>query len=76
VDAVAKALRYEGYAVTEASTGREALDAVTRHEPDLVVLDWMLPDLDGIEVGRRLRSPAAGAHGGRTRAGSSRVGGR
>ena len=55
VDAVATALRYEGYEVDEASTGREALEAVARREPDLVVLDWMLPDIEGIEVGRRLR---------------------
>ena len=56
VDAVATALRYEGFDVEEAVTGREALAAVTRREPDLIVLDWMLPDLDGIEVGRRLRA--------------------
>src|SRR3954453_762540 len=55
VDAVATALRYEGYDVEEASNGRDALGAVIANEPDLVVLDWMLPDLDGIEVGRRLR---------------------
>ena len=55
VDAVATALRYEGYEVEEATTGREALEAVVRTEPDLVVLDWMLPDIEGIEVGRRLR---------------------
>jgi two-component system OmpR family response regulator len=55
VDAVATALRYEGFSVEEAATGREALAAVTRFEPDLIVLDWMLPDVDGIEVGRRLR---------------------
>jgi two-component system OmpR family response regulator len=55
VDAVATALRYEGYEVEEAATGRAALDAVARFEPDLVVLDWMLPDIEGIEVGRRLR---------------------
>src|SRR4051812_9423665 len=53
VDAVATALRYEGYDVEEAATGRGALDAVLRDEPDLVVLDWMLPDIEGIEVGRR-----------------------
>jgi two-component system, OmpR family, response regulator len=56
VDAVATALRYEGYDVAEASTGREALDEATRQEPDLIVLDWMLPDIEGIEVGRRLRA--------------------
>ena len=56
VDAVSTAFRYEGYDVMEASTGREALEAVTVVEPDLVVLDWMLPDIEGIEVGRRLRA--------------------
>jgi two-component system OmpR family response regulator len=56
VDAVATALRYEGYDVEEAATGGEALAAVARREPELIVLDWMLPDLDGIEVGRQLRA--------------------
>ena len=55
VDAVATALRYEGFEVDEARGGREALRAVAEREPDLVVLDWMLPDLEGIEVGRRMR---------------------
>jgi two-component system, OmpR family, response regulator len=56
VDAVATALRYEGYQVEEAYSGRDALTAVAQFEPDLVVLDWMLPDIEGIDVGRRLRS--------------------
>jgi two-component system, OmpR family, response regulator len=56
VDAVATALRYEGYHVEEAYNGRDALTAVAQFEPDLVVLDWMLPDIEGIEVGRRLRA--------------------
>ncbi len=55
VDAVATALRYEGYHVEEAYNGRDALTAVAQFEPDLIVLDWMLPDIEGIEVGRRLR---------------------
>jgi two-component system, OmpR family, response regulator len=55
VDAVSTALRYEGYEVDEALTGHDALVAAMRAEPDLVVLDRMLPDLEGIEVGRRLR---------------------
>jgi len=55
VDAVSTALRYEGFDVREAATGRQALAAVAELEPDLVILDWMLPDVDGIEVGRRLR---------------------
>ena len=55
VDAVATALRYEGFEVGEARSGREALSAAVQLDPDLVVLDWMLPDIEGIEVGRRLR---------------------
>jgi two-component system OmpR family response regulator len=55
VDAVATALRYEGFEVREEESGRDAIKAAVEFEPDLVVLDWMLPDLDGIEVGRRLR---------------------
>ncbi|HET9115772.1 MAG TPA: response regulator transcription factor [Gaiellaceae bacterium] len=55
VDAVATALRYEGFDVREEGTGRGAISAVADFEPDLVVLDWMLPDLEGVEVGRRLR---------------------
>jgi two-component system OmpR family response regulator len=56
VDAVATALRYEGFEVREATTGRSALALVAEDEPDLLVLDWMLPDIEGIEVGRRLRA--------------------
>ena len=55
VDAVATALRYEGFTVDEAGTGREALKAAESLRPDLIVLDIMLPDLDGLEVTRRLR---------------------
>jgi two-component system OmpR family response regulator len=55
VDAVGTALRYEGFDIEQAVTGRDALASAVRTEPDLIVLDWMLPDLDGIEVGRRLR---------------------
>jgi len=55
VDAVATALRYEGFEVEEATTGRDAIAAAARFAPDLVILDWMLPDVEGIEVGRRFR---------------------
>jgi two-component system OmpR family response regulator len=55
VDAVATALRYEGFDVTEATDGRTALAEVQDRRPDLVVLDVMLPDLDGFEVMRRIR---------------------
>jgi two-component system, OmpR family, response regulator len=56
VDAVATALRYEGFDVREAITGRAALASAQEDPPDLVVLDVMLPDLDGLEVTRRLRA--------------------
>ena len=52
---VAMALGYNGFEVERLSTGRAALEAVERRRPDLVVLDVMLPDLDGFEVARRLR---------------------
>ena len=51
---VAMALRYEGFTVQTAATGRAALAAVATSAPALVILDVMLPDLDGIEVLRRL----------------------
>ncbi|MDQ1404346.1 MAG: two-component system, OmpR family, response regulator [Actinomycetota bacterium] len=55
VDALATALRYEGFDVLESLTGRGAIQAVEAFRPDLIVLDVMLPDLDGLEVTRRLR---------------------
>ncbi|MGH9092373.1 MAG: response regulator transcription factor [Acidimicrobiales bacterium] len=55
VDSVATSLRYEGFEVAEASTGRAALAAAQEQAFDLIVLDVMLPDLDGLEVTRRLR---------------------
>jgi two-component system, OmpR family, response regulator len=56
VDAVATTLRYEGFEVRDATTGRSALSAAQESPPDLIVLDVMLPDLDGLEVTRRLRA--------------------
>jgi len=55
-DAVGTALRYEGFDVRSESTGRGALAAAESFHPDLIVLDIMLPDLDGLEVTRRLRN--------------------
>ena len=52
---VAMGLGYNGFEVERAATGRAALAAVERTRPDLIVLDVMLPDLDGFEVARRLR---------------------
>ena len=48
-------LRYAGFEVTAAANGREALDAAEEFQPDLAVLDVMLPDMDGFTVTRRLR---------------------
>jgi two-component system phosphate regulon response regulator PhoB len=61
-DALATLLQYnldkEGYEVALAQDGEEALMMVDERLPDLVVLDWMLPKVSGIEVCRRLRSRA------------------
>ena len=56
-----RALAYEGHAVEVASDGPGALVAARDRPPDLVVLDVMLPGLDGVEVCRRLRAGGAGS---------------
>jgi two-component system, OmpR family, response regulator len=55
-DLVGTALRYVGFEVAVASSGRQALAAAATFRPELIVLDIMLPDLDGFEVTRRLRA--------------------
>lgn len=55
-DAIARGLELAGFDVAVAATGRGAIDAVTEMDPDLVTLDLSLPDLDGLEVCRRLRA--------------------
>src|SRR5438309_10656792 len=55
-DIVVRYLRREGYEVLTAEDGRAALDVAASSQPDLVVLDIMLPGLDGLEVCRRLRA--------------------
>ena len=54
-DLLSAALTFEGYDVGVAATGAEALEMVRTYRPNLVMLDVMLPDLDGNEVCRRLR---------------------
>jgi DNA-binding response OmpR family regulator len=49
------ALRQEGYEVATADDGEQALESIDRVRPDLVILDVMLPRLDGFEVARRIR---------------------
>ena len=55
-EAVARALRYEGYSVTTAADGQEALEAQALAPADAIVLDVLMPNLDGLEVCRRLRT--------------------
>ena len=50
-----RGLAYEGYTVDTASDGRSGLNQARDHQPDLVILDWMLPGMDGLEVCHRLR---------------------
>jgi len=56
VDMVAMVLRFHGFAVSTASTAKEALRRAAQERPGLVVLDVMLPDGDGFEVCRTLRA--------------------
>src|SRR5947208_13524096 len=55
IDMLRRTLSYEGYQVITADTGQAALDAAQAQRPDLVILDWMMPGMHGIEVARRLR---------------------
>ena len=55
-DAVARALRVEGYQVAAVADGPTALAVVAVDRPDLIVLDLMMPEMSGLEVCRRLRS--------------------
>lgn len=52
-------LHAEGFEVETAEGGREALASLRRNPPDLVVLDWMLPDISGTEICRRVRQDSA-----------------
>ena len=54
-------LERDGYAVTCAASGAEALAVLREFLPDLVILDWMMPGLDGAEVLRRMAADAATA---------------
>ncbi len=60
-DVVATSMRFLGYQVSVAGTGREAVRRATEERPDLIILDVMLPDFDGLEVMRRLRTAGVDA---------------
>ncbi len=53
---IERGLIYEGYRVTVARDGKTGLAAARDNPPDLVILDWMLPGIDGLEVCKRLRA--------------------
>jgi two-component system response regulator MprA len=55
LDMLRRTLAYEGYHVVTAANGLEALEKARAQRPDVLVLDWLMPDLDGIEVVRRVR---------------------
>jgi len=55
VDLIRLYLEREGYAISVASDGMEALSLFREHRPDLVILDLMLPGIDGLEVCRKIR---------------------
>jgi two-component system, OmpR family, phosphate regulon response regulator PhoB len=55
-------LEAAGFEVAQAYDGEEALTLVAEREPDLVLLDWMLPQLSGLELCRRLRRRSETAH--------------
>ena len=59
LEVVQKYLVREGFQVETARDGEAALAAFSRHKPDLIVLDLMLPKIDGLEVFRRLRADSA-----------------
>jgi len=56
VEVVGLYLRREGFEITSAADGREALEAMQKGRPDLLILDVMLPEIDGLEILRRLRA--------------------
>ena len=56
VEVVEMLLELEGYKVLKAYDGKEALEAVEKEIPDLVILDIMMPEIDGVEVCRRFRA--------------------
>jgi CheY-like chemotaxis protein len=56
LDLVARAVVARGFRVLRSSDGQRGLDLVTRHHPDLIILDLMVPDFDGIQIVERVRA--------------------
>jgi two-component system OmpR family response regulator len=59
VDVISMALRFQGFEVESAGTGADAIAAVAAFKPELIVLDVMLPDMEGFDVARRLGAERA-----------------
>jgi two-component system, OmpR family, response regulator MprA len=56
VELIKLGLKYEGFKVEDASDGEQGIAAAQRLNPAIIILDWMLPEMDGLEVCRRLRA--------------------
>ena len=59
IQALSATLKDKGYQVSVATSGRQALEVVSRRRPDLILLDVMMPEMDGFETCRRLKESAA-----------------
>src|SRR5215203_6319954 len=60
LDVLSMALRFHGFEIETAASGEQAVAAAAAFKPQLMILDVMLPDMEGFEVARRLRGRAAG----------------
>src|SRR5262249_13960193 len=59
IPSVAATLKEKGYQISVATNGKQALEAVARLRPDLILLDVVMPEMDGFETCRRLKSSEA-----------------